>query len=1333
MGDMIKRKGKLFVLTAFLILVFVFTSDSACANSTQIPDIFDDFSDGKYTDRTGHDPWGRNLPNWTVEKGSINASDGYIVPTSYRTYHSILSTETNVTAGTWIFKYKYLNGTPEQNNYYLGIIAKYLNPPNGGELRLNNPMDGHWWLDFISSDNKRFTHSGYIVNMAGSQITSSLVGGNEWHEVVFIRDSNNYTYTWLDGEFVRWSTDVADEISNSTKFSIDLYDMTTSQLQYPIAVDDIRIYENQYLPPSNKIVYDPISDSIIINGWNGTLSEINSSIGNSSIFSYDPSKNIGVSYKDITLKSGSELKIENGVLLFDSSYDGERKINYYNDPIFRIYNSTIDSTNGYGFRFKALSNVNANYKAIFKVVNSTINNTGGIYLERPSSLYIENSNLTNLTGDTPICVYFRWPTKELKIKSSMFTGKTGTEKIILYGGDQFGELSPKPVGIDILDSRFSQVTLECKEDSPYYLSPSYPGCTVNLVNTKLDSFSGNLSRNKYYLDVKVIDSYGNPVSNAEVTVINEYNDLNHSAENLLEGKKYIQLKNQSSPTGETYFSGQTTNWIKGWADVNDYRTTKTDINGHTPSPSNAANTIVVTANESSYLETESYKYTIIVSKDGYTSSVSNITANSSWLRSHPNDYKNTILVTLGTNSSPINYAPIFNQIGDKIVTSGSLLNFTIVATDQDSDALKYSAVELPEGANFDNRSGVFTWIPTASQTGNYTVTFEVTDGQLTDIESINIKVNAVESNTLDKNTLLAAYDNRLVEYLPNNTLPKHPYIDCGNIIDKGSYRDVIWFDLSMYNSTDTINNATLSLYWYYPINSTRNQSTTVEIYRPTIWSPNSVSWNNSTQEISWNNPGGDWLDKNNVDQGSNPYDLITFENTKIPDNKYYEFNVTELVQKYIDGECNNTGFLIKAREEHDNYIAFYSSDSNNVSLLPKLTIAHEPRNDTTGNTDNLMRTNVSMLVSSSQVIPNEAFTIDISVSPKESITGAQLDFEYNNSMASAHDATEGTLFKQTGAHTIFSGGTIDKSAGKVKNIYGFILGTSNVSSPGTMATINLTAGNSTGITDFSLSNVLISDTNSKSVPSTVTSATVLIDTAPVMSPICCPKSVDEKSTMSFKVSAKDADGDSLILSASGLPEGAFFNKTSGVFTWTPAIGQAGVYTFTFEVSDRYLTDSENVTVTVNKLNYLPVINYFEPLNGSSFSEGEKINVSVNASDADGQSLSYSIKIDAVICSTGKAYVWETDYSSSGNHTIEVAVSDGIDEVKKQSTIYISDCHPRWDVNEDGVVNILDITIVSQMYGTSVNKPYPRYDVNPDGEINIQDLTMVGYHFGEAVN
>lgn len=427
----------------------------------------------------------------------------------------------------------------------------------------------------------------------------------------------------------------------------------------------------------------------------------------------------------------------------------------------------------------------------------------------------------------------------------------------------------------------------------------------------------------------------------------------------------------------------------------------------------------------------------------------------------------------------------------------------------------------------------------------------------------------------------------------------------------------------------------------------------------------------------------------------------------------YKYNIT------AEKDCSFGNFVINPN------ITFYCQDSN----IPNNIIVVLRKNDDS----NEKSSTLAHLTSSTNIIsPNEKFKLSVCIAPTSEITGAQLNLLFDSSMLSATSVTEGNLFKQNGAYTIFSGGIIDNSAGTVKDIYGFILGTSNVSSPGTFATVNLTAGNKTGITEFNLSNLIISDANSKSVPYTVANASILIDTAPIMNTICCPKSVDEKSTLTFKVSAKDADEDRLTLSASGLPEGASFNRTSGAFAWTPAVGQAGVYTITFKVCDGYLTDSENVTVTVNKLNNPPVINFFEPLNGTFFSEGERIGISVNATDAEKQALNYSIKIDGVMYSSDPAYIWETDYSSSGNHTIEVSVSDGIDEAKMQHSIYISECHPRYDVNEDGVVNILDITNVSREYETTVSKPYPRYDTNQDGEINILDLTLVGHHFGEKV-
>ncbi len=78
------------------------------------------------------------------------------------------------------------------------------------------------------------------------------------------------------------------------------------------------------------------------------------------------------------------------------------------------------------------------------------------------------------------------------------------------------------------------------------------------------------------------------------------------------------------------------------------------------------------------------------------------------------------------------------------------------------------------------------------------------------------------------------------------------------------------------------------------------------------------------------NPGGDCFEK---------YDTIVLSGS--PDNQYHVFDVTELINKYIDGTYDNTGFMIKAND-NDGYVAFYSMDHPNANQRPKLEFTYTP-------------------------------------------------------------------------------------------------------------------------------------------------------------------------------------------------------------------------------------------------------------------------------------------------------------------------------------------------------------------------------------------------------
>ena len=90
----------------------------------------------------------------------------------------------------------------------------------------------------------------------------------------------------------------------------------------------------------------------------------------------------------------------------------------------------------------------------------------------------------------------------------------------------------------------------------------------------------------------------------------------------------------------------------------------------------------------------------------------------------------------------VNRAPVLEPIGNKEVSEGSSVSFTIHAADSDGDSLTYSAEgKLPDSASFNTAGAVFSWIPNYTQAGSYTLTFKVSDGNDSDSEEIAITVS----------------------------------------------------------------------------------------------------------------------------------------------------------------------------------------------------------------------------------------------------------------------------------------------------------------------------------------------------------------------------------------------------------------------------------------------------------------------------------------------------------------------------------------------------------------------------------------------------------------
>lgn len=193
--------------------------------------------------------------------------------------------------------------------------------------------------------------------------------------------------------------------------------------------------------------------------------------------------------------------------------------------------------------------------------------------------------------------------------------------------------------------------------------------------------------------------------------------------------------------------------------------------------------------------------------------------------------------------------------------------------------------------------------------------------------------------SMEENAAGSVVDNRLREASPDTVYREKSYLDIGSRPGIGKYRELLMFNLSECRDAENISNATLSLCWYYPDEKERPEDTIVEVYRPAAdWNPENVTWNSRDNGVLWTQPGGDWFDKNNLSQGDAPYATITLKASDLPDNRYCELDVTGLVKEYISDKYENTGFLVKTRTEGADYVAFYSSDSENEEQRPTLNV-----------------------------------------------------------------------------------------------------------------------------------------------------------------------------------------------------------------------------------------------------------------------------------------------------------------------------------------------------------------------------------------------------------
>ena len=187
------------------------------------------------------------------------------------------------------------------------------------------------------------------------------------------------------------------------------------------------------------------------------------------------------------------------------------------------------------------------------------------------------------------------------------------------------------------------------------------------------------------------------------------------------------------------------------------------------------------------------------------------------------------------------------------------------------------------------------------------------------------------------------------------------------------------------------------------------------------------------------------------------------------------------------------------------------------------------------------------------------------------------------------------------------------------------------------------------------------------------SATVSITvTAVNNAPVANNQSVNtnENTAVAITLTASDADGDALTYSVVNTPTHGSLSGTAPNLTYTPDTDFVGGDSFTFQANDgTAVSNSATVSITVTAVNNAPVANN----QSVSTNENTAVAITLTASDADGDTLTYSVvdsPTNGSLSGTAPNLTYTPDTDFVGGDSFTFQANDGT-AVSNSATVSIT--------------------------------------------------------------
>jgi hypothetical protein len=248
-----------------------------------------------------------------------------------------------------------------------------------------------------------------------------------------------------------------------------------------------------------------------------------------------------------------------------------------------------------------------------------------------------------------------------------------------------------------------------------------------------------------------------------------------------------------------------------------------------------------------------------------------------------------------------------------------------------------------------------------------------------------------------------------------------------------------------------------------------------------------------------------------------------------------------------------------------------------------------------------------------------------------------------------------------------------------------------------------------------------------------------VNRLPVLDPIG-DRLLNEGETLSIVIGASDPDGDNLVFTANGLPDGASLTDQgdgTALFSWTPAYTQAGNHSVEFLVTDDGIppaSDSERVTLSVGEVNRPPTL---DPIGDRGVNEEETLSFVITASDPDGDMLTIgadTLPSGATLLDNGDStaqFDWQPVIGQAGVYPIVFSVfDDGVPSMGDTEEISITvespgDCEEiAGDIDGDCDVDRDDMNIIMEARNTPADGVDDPRDLDGDGMITANDARQL---------